>query len=54
MRMRDSVDVVDLDALKISRVHNTNATHVYVFFQLSAGDLSFRLFTSLIRSIAVK
>jgi len=54
MQMRDSVDVVDLDALKISRVHNKNATRVYVFFQMSDGDLSFRLFTSLIRSIVVK
>jgi len=43
MRMCDLVDVVDLDALKILRLHNKNATRVYLFFQLSDGELNFKV-----------
>ena len=41
--MRDLVEVVDLDALNISRVHNKNVTRVSVFFQLSDGELNFEV-----------
>jgi hypothetical protein len=37
------VDVVDLDALNILHLHNKNATRVYVFFQLSDGELNFKV-----------
>ena len=36
--MCDIVDAVDLDALKILRVHYKNATRVYVFFEPSDSE----------------